>query len=89
MRGRIAARTAARDLAVMGAWQTERFAREERLKPLGHYLKADAKAAKTKPKVSPTASRGQAMLAGLLAHRQAGAPITIRRLLPAKAKGRS
>lgn len=39
MRGRISARKAAYDLALFGAWQGERMHREDRLQPLGEYLK--------------------------------------------------
>ena len=79
MRGRITARGAEKRRIIYGAWQTERFAREEKLKPFGQYVKSAAKASEN-PAETATMSRGQAMLAGLLAHQQAGAPMTVRRV---------
>lgn len=75
----MAARRAAYEQAMFGAWQTERFAREERLKPFGQYVKSPPKSGQTSSSADRP-SAGQAMLAGLLAHKQAGAPMTIRRL---------
>jgi hypothetical protein len=43
LRGRIAARHDGYELALYGAWQSERFARVDKLKPLSSYLKETRK----------------------------------------------
>lgn len=43
MRGRIEQRQHEYTLSLHGAWQTERFARVDKLKSFGHYAKALAK----------------------------------------------
>lgn len=75
MRGRIAARANAYDLALFGAWQGERFARTDKLQPLAHYLKR-----KGRRTDRPAIGTPQTMLAAFATLAGTGAPITIEKL---------
>lgn len=63
------------DLALYGAWQGERLAREEKLRPLKHYQRA----ARRQPK-SNRPQRPDEMLGVFRALEQSGVPIQIRRI---------
>tara|TARA_B100000678_G_scaffold289501_1_gene300205 strand:+ start:940 stop:1146 length:207 start_codon:yes stop_codon:yes gene_type:complete len=65
------ARQERRELALFTAWNTERFAREEKLRGLDHYLKD------TKPKKRQTQAD---MLEAFRSMQADGAPIKITRL---------
>ncbi len=73
MRGRMAARRGAYELATFTAWQAERFARSEKLQPLRHYLKSSAK----RPQGPPTPAERLAMHKARAA---AGVPVKITRI---------
>ena len=62
------------ELAIFGAWQTERMHREDKLRPLRHYLKQSAA---PRPHSPPTAAE---RLARYRALERSGASVQITRL---------
>ncbi|MEG8021798.1 hypothetical protein [Sphingomonas aerolata] len=75
MRGRLRAERSAYERALYGAWQGERFSREEKLQPFKRYL-SQAKATNT-AQPSQTPMEALAVFHGL---QSAGIPIKITRI---------
>ncbi len=82
--GAIEARRSAYEQAMYGAWQTERFAREDKLKPFGRYVSSSTKTSKATARQT-----GAEMLAAFQNRAQAGAPIKIEMVDGPRRPGRS
>jgi len=75
MRGRLKAEKSAYERALYGAWQSERFAREDKLKPFKRYLAQSKTAAK--PQQSQTGMEALAVFESL---KSSGVPMKITRI---------
>lgn len=82
IKGAMEARRGDYELALFGAWQTERFARIEKLKPLAQYVKEARK--RSGPRLAQSA---QEKLASFHAIAAGGVPLKIERIRPSKDKG--
>lgn len=82
--GAIEARRSAYEQAMYGAWQTERFAREDKLKPFSQY----ASKSKKTSKAGARQTAGE-MLAAFQNRAQSGAPIAIEMVDGPRRPGRS